>query len=744
MGAYKSFKLWLANLPWAAIFQRLPGIWLLSMIPFGIIGPLYLPALYSAYLFLLHFFYLVNNVRSAYAMFVTNMWVRHHSKTDWKGKTIKHVADAWQKAIEDGTGVPDCIPYESIRHVIIIPNYKEELEVLHETLSVLASHPDAAESYLVCLAMEEGEAGSAEKAQSFIDHYTGQFLDMTYSMHPRNIPNEIRGKSSNTAWAAKHCYEFWSENRECQVITVMDADTCFAADYFTAVNYYFSTAPTVSRRLMMFAPNTLFDRNANQVPAFVRINDIFWCTGVISNSYPSSPISFPCSAYSMSMSLCKAVNFWDAGPDAIGEDLHMYLKCFYATKGRVIVQSIYSPASQCNVAGEGTGWAGFKSNMHARYIQAKRHLWGSLDSGWILKRSMLKSYSPECLLEEEASEAAKIWDAQFNQKMYQKYAEHYKIQNSQKEEGTRLLKRVKSSLSISSRSSRKGSSTDLRRSNSAWSMSAATLNNNQAGHTPSSHARSESYLPTYTAAASSNPRDTTIPIPPSAAHAQRSYSMSTQNTYATSPSTVSITGSSKPATKEVPFRKGMIMALFHRMFEAHILMGHFFTLLMIAAIIIPIRSTSINVPTSIKVWNALSPNKPVAPILVDVYDVCFFLRLYMLPPFIFLIVYYEKYHHWLAVERWRLQDEQKKMGVDHGIQPLGIRAELVATRKYPWAALDWPCIIPSVFMFYIVPQYVCQVGHLWTNSLEYVVAKKATGAAPPAASPPASAPALTA
>ncbi|KAJ3413202.1 hypothetical protein HDV05_008336 [Chytridiales sp. JEL 0842] len=718
MGAYyKSCKTWISKLPWDAIFQRLPGIWLLSMIPFGVIGPLYIPVLYSAYLFLLHFFYLVNNVRSAYAMFVTNMWVRHHSKTDWKGETITFVSDAWQKAIEDGTGLPDCIPYERIRHVIVIPNYKEELEVLHETLSVLASHPDAPESYMICLAMEDGEAGSAQKAQNLIDEYSARFLDMTYSIHPRNIPNEIRGKSSNTAWAAKHCYEFWSENRECQVITVMDADTCFAADYFTAVNYYFCTAPTASRKLMMFAPNTLFDRNANQVPAFVRINDIFWCTGVISNSYPSSPISFPCSAYSMSMSLCKSVNFWDAGPDAIGEDLHMYLKCFYATKGRVIVQTIYSPASQCNVAGEGTGWAGFKSNMHARYVQAKRHLWGSLDSGWILKRSMLKSYSPECLLEEEASEAAKIWDAQFNQKMYQKYADHYKLSSSQKEGGTRLLKRVQSSLSISSKLSSKGRNSNMTRSNSTWSMSAATLNNGNAGRTTfyaASPPRSEVHvLPTYTPlATNNNPHDALIPIATNDARASN------------------VASASKSATKQVPFRKGMIMSLFHRMFEAHILMGHFFTLLVIAAIIIPVRSTSINVPTSQKIWDALSPTKPVSPILADVYDVCFYLRLYMLPPFIFLILYYEKYHHWLAVERWKLHDEQKKTGVDYGIQPLGIRAQMVAAREYPWAALDWPCIIPSVLMFYIVPQYVCQLGHLWTNSLEYVVAKKATGSGP--------------
>ena len=35
------------------------------------------------------------------------------------------------------------------------------------------------------------------------------------------------------------------------------------------------------------------------------------------------------------MALATRVGFWDAGPQAIGEDMHMFLKTLFDTKGHV-------------------------------------------------------------------------------------------------------------------------------------------------------------------------------------------------------------------------------------------------------------------------------------------------------------------------------------------------------------------------------------------------------------------------
>jgi hypothetical protein len=111
----------------------------------------------------------------------------------------------------------------------------------------------------------------------------------------------------------------------------------------------------------------------------------------MSNLYDNSPIKFPCSAYSLPLSLAKEVGFWDTDSQSIGEDMHMYLKCFFATNGQLKIQTIYSPASQCNVEGSThSWWDGIKS----RYTQAKRHMWGCLDTSYSIRKTIFGLLAP--------------------------------------------------------------------------------------------------------------------------------------------------------------------------------------------------------------------------------------------------------------------------------------------------------------------------------------------------------------
>lgn len=236
--------------------------------------------------------------------------------------------------------------------------------------------------------MEGAERNSVGKAKLLVRNYSSCFLDLCFTVHPNGLHGEIRGKSSNVSWAANQMVLRSTGHIETyrQIFTVIDADSHFAQDYFESVAFHYSVASIPEKRRMMFVPPTLFDRNADQVPALVRVTDIFWSAGVLSNLYPSSSIKIPCSAYSISMDLSITVRFWDVGPEALGEDLHMYLKVFFSTYGQAKVIPIYSPASQCNVQSCDTGLQGWFKGLCVRYSQAKRHLWGSLDTGYALSR----------------------------------------------------------------------------------------------------------------------------------------------------------------------------------------------------------------------------------------------------------------------------------------------------------------------------------------------------------------------
>ncbi|KAI8592065.1 glycosyl transferase family group 2-domain-containing protein [Geranomyces variabilis] len=619
---------YLAQVPWKPILQRLPGTLLLCMLPFAVFGPVYAPTMFGLYYIILHSAFMLNNVRSAYGMYIAYTNAKLYSLTDWVAKYCEATNTV------DGNDTRHDLPFEQITHVVILPNYKEEMDTLCETLDVLASHERAVTSYKICLAMEESEQGAPDKASVLMKLYADSFYEITYTLHPVGRPGEIRGKSSNVAWAASQMAlrsgGGLAGRHEHEIITVMDADTCFASDYFSAVTYHYTTASPEQRRIMMFAPCTVFDRNSNNVPVFVRVTDMFWSIGVISNLYPSSSVKIPCSAYSVSMDLAQAVNFWDAGPEAIGEDMHMYLKCFFATEGRVIVKSIFSPASGCNVEGSGSGLSGWISGMNARYDQAKRHLWGSLDTGYSLRRILMSFIAPNY-------------------------------------EATIPLK----------------------------------------NHSTTKYGKQE---------------------------------ISSKLRYS-------------------PF---LILELVHRLLESHILMGHLFCMIIISAIILPIRS-SFSYPLATYFWGYLS-NEPVHPYVEAALNISFWIRMSIVIPNVIMIWCYEKYHQWCGFERWALQEQQvaeqqalaasaqtlssvvpgpiridsaldlsaeskKREAViapSHAhlrVQHLGKRPQLASARSSRHLA-DWFTIPVAGFLFYVMPQFHAQITHLFTDRLDYKVAAK--------------------
>jgi hypothetical protein len=139
----------------------------------------------------------------------------------------------------------------------------------------------------------------------------------------------------------------------------------------------------------LYSAPIIFDRNADKVPAIVRVGDIMWAAAGMSGLYHGSTIAPPTSVYSVPLELVDRVGGWDCDSEAIGEDLHMYLKCFFALNGNLTVRTVLSPVSQSNVTagGSGKGIKGIISDMRARYKQALRHMWGALDTGYALRKT---------------------------------------------------------------------------------------------------------------------------------------------------------------------------------------------------------------------------------------------------------------------------------------------------------------------------------------------------------------------
>jgi len=160
--------------------------------------------------------------------------------------------------------------------------------------------------------------------------------------------------------------------------------------------------PETANTTLYSAP-IIFDRNAHLVPMLVRVADVLWCAAGLSGLYNTSSIRPPTSVYTVPLDLVDRVGGWDADSEAIGEDLHMYLKCFFALNGNLTTRTVLAPVSQSNVTGGGKGFRGQFENYKARYKQAMRHMWGALDSGyairslvdmWRERKTTVRTYRP--------------------------------------------------------------------------------------------------------------------------------------------------------------------------------------------------------------------------------------------------------------------------------------------------------------------------------------------------------------
>ncbi|KAI0176702.1 glycosyl transferase family group 2-domain-containing protein [Pestalotiopsis sp. NC0098] len=281
----------------------------------------------------------------------------------------------------------DASAIDNIVHAVVIPNYKEEVDTLRETLDVLASHPQARHSYDIYLGMEQREHNAELKAMNLIQEFVKKFRSIDFTLHPSDIPGEAPGKGSNMAWAARKLSERYSmTQRKDVIVTGIDADSHLSSKFFASLTSMHLAHPETASTTLYSAP-IIFDRNANDVPAIVRVADILWSAAGMSGLYHGSSIAPPTSVYSVPLVLADRVGGWDADSEAIGEDLHMYLKCFFAMNGNLTSRTVLSPVSQSNVSGDGgKGISGLITDMRARYKQALRHMWGCLDSGYAMRK----------------------------------------------------------------------------------------------------------------------------------------------------------------------------------------------------------------------------------------------------------------------------------------------------------------------------------------------------------------------
>lgn len=351
--------------------EILPGAltWLLVTAPLW--GALLLPLPLALGVLAFDLFWLYLSVTTAWRAYRGYHALRRNEAVDWRH--LYAIARSAHRSY---------LAWEDVRHVVVIPTFKEPLEILRRTLQSLAEQ-EVSRQLVVVLAMEQREDGAREKSLLLEAEFSARFAAMITTHHPAGVAGEVVGKSSNENYAARAAKRWLVDQcghpLDAVTVTSCDADTIFHPRYFSALTYKFATDEQRFRRF--WQSPILLVNNIWRTPAPLRVGSALSGVHILSNLMKRDRVVFPQSTYSLSLRLAHEVGYWD--PDVIPEDWHMFLKCFYATSGIVEVEPILLPTGNDAVHAGGL-WQSTKMT----YVQHKRHAWGASDIPYAVRHSL--------------------------------------------------------------------------------------------------------------------------------------------------------------------------------------------------------------------------------------------------------------------------------------------------------------------------------------------------------------------
>ena len=165
--------------------EILPGLvsWNLILLPYW--GIFVFPVFVAYFILFFNIYWFYQSLQIAIASIVSHLKIQAAKIYDWMG---------------DVRGFPD---WEKVRHVVIIPTYKEPIHILERTLNSLASQDFPTKQIIRVLAMEGKETRESrnEKWKILNDKYGRVFGHLYQTVHELEH-GEVAGKSSNERFAA--------------------------------------------------------------------------------------------------------------------------------------------------------------------------------------------------------------------------------------------------------------------------------------------------------------------------------------------------------------------------------------------------------------------------------------------------------------------------------------------------------------------------------------------------------------
>lgn len=340
--------------------EILPPLISLTLITMPAWGALLFPVVLAYFIIFFDIYFLW---KSFYLMITAFIASREIRKTE---------DENWMKKVEKLDG------FEKMHHLIIIPSYTESAAKLSRTIETLKNQTFPTKQIHIYLALEKREINVEEKAENLVSIFQQSFGSFAYTLHP-DVEGEVKGKSSNQAYAVKQAYKDLIEKKGLDVnymtVSSVDADALFDPQYCANLSYQFLTSP--NPHLHFWQSAVVFYNNFWDIPAFTRVITFFSSLARVALLIQGLRL-LPHSTYTLSLKLLRDIGYWDT--DVIPEDYRVFFKAFFHTHGKVTVEPIFLKTSLDSAQSQT-----YKASLLNKYNQERRWAWGVSDDAIYLK-----------------------------------------------------------------------------------------------------------------------------------------------------------------------------------------------------------------------------------------------------------------------------------------------------------------------------------------------------------------------
>lgn len=361
--------------------EILPGVLSWSILILPMLASFWVPKAVAIFIILYVFLWFLRSLKSSafllYSYFKSKRLVKenwHHlldffsehppmASTKLERETVQKIQQLQQKGIFK--------KWTNIYHVVIMPTYKEEKEILESSLEAIAKTDFPRERIIIVLATEERDRMRAEINSAYLtQRFSYVFGQFYHVMHPAYLPNEIPAKGANISYAG----QFIAKKLKDQgidlsnvLVTTLDADNQPHCLYFSALTYHYLMEEEREKR--SYQPLTFFNKNIWNVPftnRLIALANTFW---YLAESAQSNRL-FNAATYAQSLKTLVAMDFWSC--QTIVEDLHQFWRTYFHFHGNHKVVPLFIPVYQDALENRT-----YFTSLIGQYKQLRRWAWGA-------------------------------------------------------------------------------------------------------------------------------------------------------------------------------------------------------------------------------------------------------------------------------------------------------------------------------------------------------------------------------